>query len=84
MVYIFCWGVFGSLAVEFITIMGYPRSSSGLPSYYYESSFWAVRCLATLLAGGVAVANDVSMPHLAIQVGAGAPLIIQALARGIR
>jgi hypothetical protein len=84
MIGIFCWGAFGSLAVELVAVLTSVRSAGGLPNYYYTWSFWTVRLLVMLLAGGVAVANDVSTPHLAIQVGAGAPLIIQALARGMR
>jgi hypothetical protein len=84
MIWIFCWGAFGSLAVELITILTLLKSPAALPAYYSTLSFWVVRILVMLLAGGVAVANDVRTAALAIQIGACTPLIIQALTRGMQ
>jgi hypothetical protein len=55
-----------------------------LPERYRRPGFWVVRFILALLAGGLAVAHAIDKPLLAINIGAATPLIIQALATGIR
>jgi len=79
----FVWGFLGSLAVEVITLyQAYHSRRISIPERYKRVGFWVVRFFLSLIAGGLAVAYEIDRPLLAVNIGASAPLIIQALARG--
>ena len=76
---------FGSLAVEVITyIQAYEGNPQRLPQRYTKKGYWVARVLLAMMAGVLAVAYEINKPLLAINIGASAPLLYRALARGIR
>ena len=78
----FWWGFGGSAAIEIVTAARYyypPHSR--LPSRYNSFTFYIVRLLLAVVAGGLAVAYQIDKPLLALHVGAATPLIMQALAQ---
>ena len=50
-----------------------------LPGYYKSPVFWMVRLMITVIAGMLAIAEKAGNPLLAINIGAAAPAILQAL-----
>lgn len=81
----FLWGVGGSVAVEIITLYQvYHSRNLKFPERYRLIGFWVVRVFLCLIAGGLAVAYAIDKPILALNIGASAPLIFQALAQGYR
>lgn len=81
----FMWGVGGSLSVEIITLYQvYQSRNIRFPERYRRKGFWIIRAFLCLIAGGLAVAYAIDKPILALNVGASAPLIFQALAQGYR
>jgi CBS-domain-containing membrane protein len=81
----FIWGFCGSVAVEIITLYQvYHTSEMTIPERYHRKGFWIVRFLLSIIAGGLAVAYDIDKPVLAVNIGASAPLIFQALAQGYK
>jgi ABC-type microcin C transport system permease subunit YejE len=81
----FLWGVGGSVAVEIITLYQvYHSRNIRFPERYRRKGFWAIRLFLCLIAGGLAVAYAIEKPILALNIGASAPLIFQALAQGYR
>jgi len=82
----FLCGLGGSVAVELITLLReYEREPMSLPKRYKLVGFYMVRSCLAVAAGLLAVAYGVyDSPILAINIGASAPLIIQALTRGIQ
>lgn len=81
----FFYGSSASLALEIIAIYNmYCSGNKILPDRYRMISFWIVRTLVCVIAGGLAMAYKVDNPLLAANIGASAPLILQALAQGIR
>jgi hypothetical protein len=80
----FCWGFFGSMAVEVVLLCGYYRRGVALPLRYRRPGFWLTRFLLAFLAGGLVVAYGISTPVLALHLGAATPLVIQALAHDSR
>lgn len=79
----FFWGFCGSLAVEVITLyQAYHSQRIHIPQRYKRVGFWVVRAFLSIVAGGLSVAYEIDSKLLAANVGASAPLIIQALARG--
>jgi hypothetical protein len=87
----FLWGFVGSAAMEVITLYQLYESTnlddptkSVLPARYKRIGFWLVRLTLALMAGGLAVVQDVTTPILAVNVGAATPLILQALAQGLK
>jgi hypothetical protein len=82
---IFLWGAGGSVAVEIVTLWGYYEQGAGqLPARYRQVGFWIVRLLLAIMAGGLALAYEIQKPLLAVNVGASTPLLIRALAQGLR
>lgn len=80
----FAWGFAGSLAVEIVAVNRFLSGDrSYVPKRYRTWSFWFWRMLLACVAGGLAVAYDIKTPLLAANIGASAPLILQALASGI-
>ena len=55
-----------------------------LPDRYRHPGFWLVRLVIAVFGGGVAVAYKVQNPVAALQIGASAPLIYKALAKGYK
>jgi hypothetical protein len=51
------------------------------PERYTMAGFWI---FLAVIAGGLAVAYEINKPRIAINIGAKAPLLYRALARGIR
>jgi len=81
---LFLWGFSGSLAIETITI--YQAWSIGrgqLPERYRSPLFWVVRFCVAVTGGGLALAYDVSKPIVALNIGVAAPIILQAMAKGL-
>lgn len=88
---VFLCGFFGSLATEVITLYQLYLSTNFddpnarvIPGRYRQVGFWIVRLAIAIMAGGLAVFYGIDKPLLAINVGAAAPLLIQALGQGIR
>lgn len=80
---IFLWGFGGSIAVEIASLYRAMMSHPRVPSRYRNPWFWLVRVLLAGVAGGLALAYEIDNRVLAINVGASAPLILQALAAGV-
>lgn len=83
----FIWGFGGSLAVEIVTLNQHLTASRTvrLPARYKRPLFWFCRLLLAAMGGGLALAYHIQDNQLlAANIGAAAPLIIQALARGLR
>ena len=51
------------------------------PERYRRVSFWIMRGVLAIVAGGLAVVFDAQTRILAVNVGVSAPLILQALAQ---
>jgi hypothetical protein len=77
---IFFAGVFGSWAVEILTIYNCYSEKTHLPLRYKKVGFWVTRCFISIVAGGLAVAYNIKVPILAIHIGAATPIIIQQFA----
>jgi hypothetical protein len=82
----FLCGMGGSIAVELVTLVqAYEHEPINLPARYRQVGFYIVRSLLVVAAGLLAVAYGVyDRPILSVNIGASAPLLIQALARGIQ
>jgi CBS-domain-containing membrane protein len=81
----FIWGFCGSVAVEVITLYQvYHSHPMVVPQRYRRKGFWVVRFFLSIVAGGLALAYDIDKPLLALNIGASAPLIFQALAQGYK
>lgn len=79
----FVFGAGGSVAVEILNLYRYYEVRGGrLPQRYRNPYFWLVRTLLAGVAGGLVIAYQVDTPILAVNIGASAPLILQALAQG--
>lgn len=82
---VFFWGFGGSIAVEIVTLINVFESEPlFIPDRYRRLSFWLVRTLLAVVAGGLAIAYDIQKPLLAANIGAATPLIIKALAQGVQ
>jgi hypothetical protein len=80
----FLWGFAGSCAMEVLAALPLFQSQPiQVPERYHRKSFWLIRLLLAIISGGLALAYDVQSKLLAINVGASAPLVLQALAQGI-
>jgi hypothetical protein len=80
----FLWGFGGSCAIEIYTLYQAYNSESALPQRYKRFGFWVVRFFLAIVAGGLVIAHDVKdKPLLALNIGISAPLLLQALARGV-
>ena len=78
---IFFLGMMGSLLTEVATLS--QNLGGGLPRRYRMVGFWIVRLVLALVAGGLTVALGVQKPLVAVMIGAGTPLILQQLTRGV-
>jgi hypothetical protein len=78
----FVCGFCGSMAVELVLLNQCFQDEADLPRRYKTASFWVVRILLAVLAGGLALAYNIDNPVLALNVGAATPLIIRAFAHG--
>jgi hypothetical protein len=82
---IFTCGVLGSLGIELTSLLQvFHTEPIKMPERYKRPLYWLCRLLLALGAGGLAVAYEVQKPLLAVNIGASAPLILQALASGIQ
>lgn len=82
---IFFWGFCGSVAVEILILHQiYQTTPINIPERYKRLGFWVIRFLLAVIAGGLAMAYDVQGRLLAVNIGASAPLIINALTQGVR
>ena len=82
---IFVYGFCGSAAMEIVAALPiFHNQPIVFPERYKRVSFWIVRFLLAVIAGGLAVVYDVQTRVLAVNVGASAPLLLQALGQGIR
>jgi hypothetical protein len=80
----FLWGFGGSIAVEIVNVNRHLSADrSHIPKRFRSGGFWFWRFLLAFVAGGLAVAYDIDTRLLAANIGASAPLILQALASGI-
>jgi hypothetical protein len=81
----FLWGFGGSAAVEVVTVYHhFTAESEQLPGRYKSGLFWVIRLLLAIVAGGLAVGYGIQDRLLAANIGAATPLIIQALAQGLK
>lgn len=82
----FLCGFGGSVAVELVALLRvYEREPILLPPRYKRLDYYVVRGCLAIVAGLFAVAYGVyDRPILAVNIGASAPLIFQALASGIQ
>lgn len=81
----FLWGFAGSIAVEIVSLYRQYSLQASIPIRYSIPSFWLIRVLLAVVGGGLAVAYGIgSNPLLAANVGAAAPLIVQALSQGVK
>lgn len=82
----FIWGVSGSAGIELATMYAAFHSPPfALPERYHKVSFWCVRILLALVAGGLAVAHGIeNKPLLALHIGVATPIILHGMARGLR
>lgn len=81
----FLYGVLGNVGVEVLTMLYYFQNDQPLPLHYSEWSYYCLRGVIGLIAGFLTVAYGVrGKPLLAINIGASTPLILHALARGLR
>ena|ERR1017187_4525166 len=82
---IFTCGFLGSLGVELVSLLQvFHTEPITMPERYRRPLFWLLRFILALAGGGLAVAYEIEKPLLAINIGASAPLILQALAQGIQ
>lgn len=83
---VFSCGFGGSAALEVLAAYQFyiDPSQGGLPQRYKMWGFWFVRVLLACMGGGLAVAYEIDQRILAVNIGASAPLIMAALAQGIR
>ncbi len=84
----FLCGFAGSVAIEIAALhqiyQAWNPETKGLPERYRKAGFWITRFLLALCAGGLAVAYEIDKPILAINIGASAPLILNALGQGFK
>ena len=81
---IFTYAAAGSVAVEVIAwARAYDELPHEMPARYRMWTFWFSRLTLAILAGLLALAYEINKPLLAINVGASAPLLYRALARGL-
>ena len=82
---VFLWGVGGSIAIEVVNLYHiYQPNKIVIPTRYTKISFWIIRSLLAIMAGGLAVAYNIDNPILAVNIGAATPLVLQALSKGIQ
>jgi len=75
----------GSVAIELVAAYeAYQVEPFRLPERYKKFSFYIIRLLLAMAAGGLAVAYEIDKPLLAVNVGVSAPLLLQTLARGLQ
>lgn len=80
----YCWGVFGSLAVEVGAAMTAMASNDGdVPAKYRKKGFLFTRLVFAFMAGAVPFALDAQNIWSAIWLGASAPLVFDRAARGL-
>jgi hypothetical protein len=81
---IFSCAVGGSLAVELVALNEvYQAQRYQLHWRYRKVGFYIGRLLMACVAGWLAIVYEIDKPLLAVQVGASAPLLLRALARGM-
>ena len=82
----FLWGFGGSIAVEIVNVnQEFSTGQNELPKRYKNVWFWTWRVLLAAVGGGLAVAYGIATNRLlAANIGVATPLIIQALARGLK
>lgn len=79
----FLWGFGASLFVELLAIHHDFSVEPSLSPKYAMPLYWCNRVLIAAGAGFVPVAYGVDSPMLAMQLGASAPLILEAMQRGV-
>ena len=82
--FIFACGFGGSMIGEMFAVDESFRKGEALPERYRQIGFWLVRILIAAFGGGLASAYKVQNPIAALQIGASAPLIYKALAKGYK
>ena len=81
----FFYGCGGSVAIEVVTMINFLQRGKSLPMHYSDWRYYVLRLFVVLAAGGLAHAYGIKdNPLLAINIGASAPLILQALSKGVR
>lgn len=81
----FLCGMGGSVAIELVALYeAYQIEPFMLPERYKKFGFYVIRVLLAMAAGGLAVVYEIDKPLLAVNVGVSAPLLLQALARGLQ
>lgn len=84
----FLCGFAGSVAIEIAALhqiyQDWTGNTNSLPARYKKVGFWVTRLGLALIAGGLAVAYEIDKPILAVNIGASAPLILNALGQGFK
>lgn len=81
---IFLCGAGGSLAIDIFklaSVLEFERPT--LPKRYRTTLYYIIRLIVALIGGGLALAYEVEQPLLAINIGASAPLILEAYSKGL-
>ena len=81
----FVWGCLGNVAIELVAVLHLvtlPRQKR--PKFLSYPEFWLTRVLFALVAGSLAMAYKVDSEILALNIGASAPLIVNALGKGLQ
>ena len=82
---VFLFGFSGSAAMEVVAALPiFHNQPIIVPERYKLISFWVLRTLFAVIAGGLAIVYNADTRLLAVNVGASAPLLLQALGQGIR
>ncbi len=81
---VFLWGFGGSVAMEIVAALPiFQADEIIIPERYKRKLFWLIRLLLAAVAGALALAYDTQTRLPAANVGASAPLLLQALGQGL-
>lgn len=81
---IYCWGLFGSLAVEAAAALVYcEQENFNLPVRYRKPAYLFIRLIVAMAAGMVPIIMNAQSIYAAFYLGASAPLFLDRLAKGV-
>lgn len=77
----FLFGLLGSGGVEVVALATSFDDKGELPPKFGKITYWIVRCLVGLMAGGLVLAYGVTEAILCVHIGASAPIIYSQFAK---
>jgi hypothetical protein len=77
---IFLFAFLGSWGAEIVFMSQIYHEQKDFPIRYRKIGFWIIRFLVSIIAGGVALAYNITLPILAIHIGAATPIIFKQFA----